>query len=422
MINKAILKKIFASNKLEINAINIIKRNIHFDDKVNYVLVGLRRVGKSYLLFQRIKELQEQGIGWDEMLYLNFEDERLSGFDAMDFDLLIETHIEMYGKRPILFLDEIQNVENWHKFARRMADSKYTIYITGSNAKMLSSEVMTTLGGRFIERDVYPFTFEEYLIAKNVDFSETAIWATQTKAEIIRNFNNYITYGGLPETIYQPSTRDYLNSVYQKIYLGDIIARNSVANSNGIRLMLRKMAESVMQPVSFNRITQILSSVGGKVSLATIIKYVEYAIDACLILKVKNISGHLSEKETNCKYYFADNGILNLFLIDGISLLLENIVAMSLIKKYGNSDNVFFYNDNKNEVDFYVPEQTLAIQVSCVMQNDDTFIRETKALTNLPKVLECSRRLVITLDDEYEITDQVGKIEVLPCWKWLLEI
>ena len=145
-MDKQILKQILRDNQVEVERYEVEKRDIRLDGFPCRVLVGVRRAGKSYMLYQRIQQLLAEGRKWDEMLYLNFEDERLENFTTEDFNRLLECHQEMYGKRPILFLDEIQNVDGWHKFARRMADTNHTVYITGSNAKMLSGEINTTLG------------------------------------------------------------------------------------------------------------------------------------------------------------------------------------------------------------------------------------------------------------------------------------
>ena len=143
------------------------------------------------MLYYHIQHLLAAGHKWDEMLYLNFEDERLENFDTEDFNKLLECHQEMYGKRPMLFLDEVQNMDSWHKFARRMADAKYTIFITGSNAKMLSGEINTTLGGRFLIAEVYPYSFKEFLTVHQVSFGEIDLLATEGRARVIRTFDEY---------------------------------------------------------------------------------------------------------------------------------------------------------------------------------------------------------------------------------------
>lgn len=208
----------------------------------------------------------DAGHRWDEMLYLDFEDSRLEGFAAEDFNLLLECHQEMYGKRPMLFLDEIQNIEGWQKFARNLADKKYSVFITGSNAKMLSKEIMAELGGRYLPVEVYPFSF--------------------------------------------------------------------------------------------------------------------------------------AEKESVCKYYFIDNGILSLQLMDGETALLENLVALSLFRKYGHdldNDRVYFYHANV-EVDFYVPEDELAVQVAYSLADPETAEREVGAITKLSHFHPCRRRIRISFE------------------------
>ena len=423
-MDKQILKQILRDNQQEVVRYKVEPRELIIDDFPCCVLVGVRRSGKSYMLYQQIQQLLINGKQWDEILYLNFEDERLENFTAEDFNRLLECHQEMYGKRPMLFLDEIQNIEGWERFARRMADAKYTIYITGSNAKMLSGEINSALGGRFLTYEVYPYSFKEYVNVHRVSVLPNDLISTEGRSAVVRHFDEYLHNGGLPASALLPVKRNYLSSVFQKIYLGDIIARNNITNIAGIRLMIRKIAESVCRPISFNRINNLLSSVGGKLSLATTIKYVEYCEDAWLLMKLKNYTACLADKESNSKYYFIDNGILNLFLIDKDSMLLENLVAMQLFRKYGHdmsNERVFFYNDNF-EVDFYIPEDALAIQVCYSLSDEETLQREVNALKKLPKRLDCNRRVIITFDEETSFSDEYGTIEVVPAWKWLLEI
>ncbi len=420
-MDKNILKTIIADNQAEVPKYKVIPRNFSFEDFGNYLFVGIRRAGKSFLLYQRMQQLLAQGIGWDEILYVNFEDERLVGISLDDLNQLLEVHLEMYGKQPILFLDEIQNIDGWEKFARRMADTKHRAYITGSNAKMLSKDIQTTLGGRYIPIDVYPYSFKEFLSTKGVDISDTSMLSTERKAECLRIFNDYFSFGGFPESAPLTIKRDYLTSVYQKIYLGDIAMRHSIDNTFALRILFKKLAESVKQPMSFTRIANIISSTGAKVGTQTVINYLEYAKDAWLITPIQNIAGKLVDKESNPKYYFTDNGILNLFFLDGNTSLLENLVAINLVRKYGRNDSVFFYNKGI-EVDFYIPDEATAIQVCYNLDNSDgTFDREVGALLKLSSFLECKKLLVITRDDERTLVLDNKTIEVIPAWKWLLE-
>ena len=424
MVSKTVLKQILASNQKDIERYNIVSRELPSDDFPRRVFIGVRRAGKSLMLYQKMQQMLSCGHGWDEMLYLNFEDDRLTGFTNDDFEQILECHAEMYGRRPMLFLDEVQNVEGWEKFARRMADAKYDIWITGSNAKMLSSEIMSTLGGRYLSTEVYPYSFLEFLGVKGIVADENSLLGTEPRAQMLRAYSEYLQWGGLPESVGLSVKRDYLTSTFQKIYLGDIVSRNKISNPNILRLLLKKLAESVKQPVSYNRLSSILSSVSGKISMPTVSKYIEYCESAWLLLRLRNVSAPFADKEMSCKYYFVDNGVLNLFLINGETSLLENLVALSLFRKYGHdhdNERVFFYNDNV-EVDFYVPEDGLAIQASySISHSDVTYGREVEALKKLPKVLTCRRRIILTYDESDIVTDEFGTIEVKPLWKWLLE-
>ena len=424
MISKEVLKQILISNQKDVEIHQVMPRQLPGDGFPCRVFVGVRRAGKSFMLYQKMQQLLAEGHGWDEMLYLNFEDDRLTQFDMGDFNLILEAHAEMYGKRPMLFLDEAQNVEGWERFARRLADTKYSVWITGSNAKMLSMEIMSTLGGRYLSTEVYPFSFQEYLQSVGIQHDELSLFGTESRAAVVRAWNEYLSWGGLPESVGLAVKRDYLSSTFQKIYLSDIAQRNKVSNSNLLRLLLKKLAESVCQPVSYNRLSHVLSSVSGKITMPTVSKYIDFSESAWLLLRLRNVSAPFAEKETSCKYYFVDNGVLNLFLLGGETQLLENMVAIALFRKYGHdadNERVFFYND-KVEVDFYVPEEELAIQVSYSMaHSEDTFEREIKALKKLPNVLPCKRRLVMTNDESGTLEDDFGVIEIMPVWKWLLQ-
>ena len=426
MIDKLILKQILQNSREEIEQYKIIHRDIRTDGFNCYIFVGVRRAGKSFLLYEKIQQMLSEGHTWDEILYLNFEDERLGSLDINDMDSILECHMEMGGvAKPALFLDEIQNIDGWEKFARRVSDSKYMVWITGSNAKMLSKEMMSTLGGRYIPIEIYPFSFAEYLRWAGIPYDEKSLLSTSARVNVKKAYEEYFKWGGLPESLGLSVKRNYISSVYQKIYLGDICTRNKISNPNLLRLLIKKIAEGVKQPVSYTRLSQVLSSVGGKITVPTTSSYICYSEDAWLLLRLHNISSSFSEKETNCKYYFVDNGILSILLVDPATTLMENLVALQLFRIYGHdqdNERVYFYNSNV-EVDFYVPEDELAIQVSYSISRDiDTWEREVGALQKLPKALACKRRIILTYDEQQIIEDEYGKIEVIPCWKWMLGI
>ncbi len=388
------------------------------------LLRGARQVGKSSAVRHFGKEFKY-------FAEVNFERHKaVKTFFQGDIDIrLIAQKIAKYINVPIeegetlLFLDEIQNVDGWEKYARNLADRKYQVYITGSNAKMLSKGIMQELGGRYLPHEVYPYNLREYLNFLGVSCDEKALLQTETRTAFMRAYREYFTWGGLPEAVGMNVKRNYLTSLYQKIYLGDIASRHNISNTKLLQLMLKKIAESTMHPLSYSRIAKILSSVGGKITIPTVSNYISYAEEAWMLLRIRNIISAFADRESNCKYYFIDNGLLSLQLIDADTKLLENMVAIELFRHYGHDEDnerIYFYNDNI-EVDFYVPEDELAIQVSYTIKNDETYEREVSALSKLPKVYPCKRRMIITYDEESTLTDEYGVIEVVPCWKWMLQ-
>ena len=185
-----------------------------------------------------------------------------------------------------------------------------------------------------------------------------------------------------------------------------------------MKVLIRKLAESVKQPSSFNRLSNIVSSTGVKVTTDTVIDYLEFLQATWLIFSIENYASKLVEKVSNQKYYFIDNGLLNLFLIDPETSLLENLVAISLKKKY--EEELYFYHQNI-EVDFYIPTKNLAVQVSYSMKEEATRKREITALLKIAKVMDVDKLLIITHDEEEMIVEDGKEIAVVPIWKWLLE-
>lgn len=416
-MTKDLIKLLISEYQAYVSQVDLIPRDVELVDGLNYVFVGLRHAGKSYLMFQRIAQLIEQGHKKEEILYFNFEDDRIDSLEVKDLDLIKTCYEEMYDSRPIFFLDEIQLVDRWERFARRLADQKYQVYITGSNAKMLSSEIATTLGGRYMIHEVYPYSLQEYLKASGINMHEKNAQFTFGK-QIVKLANTYFQHGGLPETVGMKEPRSWMSNLFSKIFFGDLVARYKIRNDYALRVMIRKMAESVKQPLSYNRIASIVSSTGKKLSTDAAIDYVEYMTETWLILPYENLYGKLQDKETNRKYYFTDNGLLHLFLVDADTSLLENIVAITLRRKYG--DECFFWNSKNAEVDFVVPEEELAVQVSYSMADADTFKRETEALIKLNSVQPISRMMVVTMEEESIVEKDGLHIELVPLWKWLL--
>lgn len=420
-MNRDSLKQIIIDQKDIYLNNTLIPRQYTLEPNANYCFVGIRQTGKSYMMYQQIRQLEESGIPLSQILYVNFEDERLLEATVSDLNTIFEIGLELSGadKKPYLFFDEIQNISGWEKFVRRMADMKYRINITGSNSKMLSSEIASTLGGRFIIMNIYPYSFSEYLLSKGKDKDYSGTISTRDRAEVIALYEEYVKYGAFPELTDLTNKRVYLSSLYQTVYIGDIITRNKITNDFALKLMLKKIAESISKPLSFNRLTNILKSAGTALGKQTVINYLGYMMDSYLIFPIQNYASKLVEKETLPKYYFMDTGFLELMLLDCKSAQLENLVAIELVRRYG-VENVYYFASSV-EIDFYVPSDNLAIQVSMqVLDNIDTRERETRAFVQLRNHIQNAKCILITNSEEATLKCSEIDIEVIPIWKWLL--
>ncbi|MBV5343350.1 ATP-binding protein [bacterium] len=415
-MDKEIIKQLIVENQEYIQNIEFTKRDYFFEQEGNYVLIGPRRAGKTYCMYQRIAELLATGVDIKSVLYINFEDERLLELKISDLDLIVESFKELFGVLPIYFLDEIQNIEGWEKFARRLADKNNRVFITGSNANMLSREIATTLGGRFIIKEIYPFTFQEFLHANGLFPEDNWEYGSQ-RFEIRKQFETYFYYGGFPEIQKFQDKRNWIDNLYQKIFYGDIISRYKIRNDYALKLMIKKLAESTHDEISFNRIKNIIQSSGTKIGTATIIEYAGFLEESWLIFGIKNYLSKISERESIRKYYFIDNGILSLFLYRPETILLENIVACKLKQLY--KDQVYYVKD-KTEVDFYIPTTKTLIQVAYSLGSDETEKREINSLVKAAELVETEKLLIITLDDQRSIINGNHKIEIVSVWKWLL--
>ena len=420
-ITKETFRILIHEGQEEIRDVELYDRPFDFEENGRYVLVGVRQAGKSYMLYKRARQMITAGWQLEDMVYINFDDERLMGMTANEFDLILQSYQSVYSRTPVLFFDEIQNVEGWEHFPRRLANKKYNVYITGSNAKMLSRDIQTVLGGRFLDALICPYTFAEYLESKGVLLEKEWQYGKQ-RAKVQQAFTDYIKWGGFPELLLFRNKRNWLNGLYEKILLGDIIQRNKVKNELALRLTLKRLAENVMQPISYNRIANLIRSTGTSIAVSSVSDYVRYAQEACMLFSLENYASKFVEKETVKKHYFVDNGLLSIFLFSGETALLENLCAIHLRKLYG--DALCFYNKNV-EVDFLVADEGYAVQASFSIYGDgmlDTFERETKALKQLDGFLSLRRMVIVTYDEEGTVSLDNGKqIEVIPAWKWLLE-
>lgn len=415
-MNHEILKKVIYDQHQVIKDSIIVDREIVLEKNVNYVLVGLRRAGKTTLLYKRVQDLIKSGVEWNQIIYINFDDERLIEFGVEDFEDIVLVAEELSTNEHYFYFDEIQNIDGWEKFAIRLANHGYKVDITGSNAKMLSKEVEAKLGGRYISKEIMPYSFSEFLKANGIEKNG---YSVKEIGKVNSLLNQYFINGGFPESLLFLNKREYISNIYQKVLYNDIIVHNSIRNENGIKLMIKKIAESLKQDLSFTKLQNIITGIGYKISKDIIIDYCGYCKDAFLLFTLENYYSSFLDKNSNPKYYFMDNGILNLFLDDKKSSLLENIVALKLYRDY--KDSLYYLKGNKTDIDFYISNENAAIQVAYSLSDKEVYDREVNNLIEFAKNSKKKSILYIITFEEERLIDFDGyKIQVLPLSKFLL--
>jgi hypothetical protein len=415
-MEKSTFKKIILENQQHIAGLNIISRRYVVEPQANYIITGQRRAGKTWFIYSLVQAFVKQGLTIESALYINFEDERLIGLQVTGLDTILESYLELFGHTPVLFFDEIQIISGWQKFARRMADSGYRVYITGSNSDMLSSEMASTLGGRFMVLEIETLSFREYLRFQGIIPADN-IGFSPNRFEIIRLFDRYFSDGGFPELQKFNDKKEYLSNLFQKVFLGDIIARNQVRNPHALRVLIKKLAESTMDEVSYNRMRNIINSTGMLVVTTTVIEYIQHLQDAFLIRSIGNFNAKISGREAKKKYYFRDHGLLSLFLTDPPAFQLETLVFNALKTIHGSN---LYYLRHGFEIDFLVPDYAL-IQVSFSLNEPATRTREISALLKASEKYQVGKCLIITYNTEETIQEKGITIHVVPVWQWLLE-
>ena len=414
-MNKETLKKVIYDQHQVIRDTVIVDRDIELEKNANYVLVGLRRAGKTTLLYKRVQDLIKEGVEWNQIIYINFDDERLIDFKLSDFDDILLVAEEMSSKQHYFYFDEIQNIDDWEKFAIRVANQGYKVDITGSNAKMLSKEVAAKLGGRYIMKEILTYSFNEYLRAHNLNYD---VYSTKKIAKINNLLEQYFIYGGFPASIDFKNKREYVSSVYQKVLYNDIITHNKVRSENGMKLLIKKISESVMQDISYTKLQNIITGIGYKISKDVIIDYCGYIKDSFLLFTIENYFASFVDKNSNPKYYFRDNGVLNLFIDGKKTSLLENIVAINL---YRNNNEMYYLKGNKVDIDFYLPNNNILIQVAYSLENQDTYEREVSNLINFSSDSKEELKLIIvTYEEKKDIQIEDKKINVITLRDFLL--
>ena len=402
-MDKQIIKSIIIEKQIAIPNYKLVHRDFLFGDKSNYILVGIRRAGKSYLLYQDIQTRLNKGEqSAQDILYINFEDERLSSLKAEELGTILDSYMELYpGKQPFVYLDEIQNIEGWEKFARRLADSQYRVMITGSNAKMLSGELATRLRGRYIAYRIRGLCYEEFLTFHELKDDDASL-------------NLYLQYGGLPQlrSLGLENTdlvEDYLDNVYNTIVLRDIIERENIRNIPLLRTLLKFVSDNIGKQFSATSIVKFLKSQNTETSAKMILTYLEYLSNAFIIDRVNRYDIHGKRLfELGDKFYFEDLGIRN-HIIGGnrrfdIEKVMENAVYIHLCRM---GYKVYVGQMYKAEIDFVAEkaDSVAYVQVTYLLASEETVERE---FGNLKLIKDSHPKYVISMDRLYSQTNIDG--------------
>jgi predicted AAA+ superfamily ATPase len=382
------------------------------------LLSGIRRSGKSTLLTQII----DRAYSRDKVYFMNFDDERLVTFTVEDFPVLHEIFMELFGERNVFFLDEIQNVEKWELFVRRMQERGFKFFITGSNASLLSRELGTRLTGRNLLLEIFPFSFSEFLQFRG---DEPLIHGTLLpidRARLKTRFNEYLQQGGMPEFLKYGET-ELQKRLYEDIIYRDIAARHDIRDMKALREMGLYYFSTMGNLFSFNRLKSFL----GVGSVNTVKSYTQFFEDAFLLFTIRGFSYSLAHQFlTPRKAYCIDNGINNAvsfrFSKDR-GRFVENLVAVEL-KRRGR--DIYYYKTARNgEVDFAIREGgriTALIQVSTDMSRGSTREREIRAISDAMDETKLSQALVLTEDEDTLMTLDKKQVTIKPLYRWLLEI
>jgi predicted AAA+ superfamily ATPase len=434
MINPEIIKElILRQRKIFLDTSDAISREIIVEKKFQksvslreaVIITGVRRSGKSYLMRLIWKKIvAERKMPEKNFLYFNFEDEKLLKFSASDFETLLESYFEVIepekSKKIYLFFDEIQNIPGWEKFINRLREDRgYKIFITGSNAALLSKEIGTALTGRNFPVSLFPLSFREFCGFKlKREFMKEDFYGAEEKARLKKILKSYLKNGGFPEVVIQnfrPLLQEYLKNIIYR----DIILRHKIKNEAS----LREISAFVISNVGVNLSLEKISRMTKVKNLMTVKNYLSHLEDTFLFYAVPKFSYSVKDQIYNPdKIFVVDTGMYNevAFISSANSgRVLENAVFLEL-KRRGR--DVYYFKE-KNECDFIIREKNrpdMAIQVTKRLdaQNDN---REINGILEAMKKLRLKKGIIITEDQEEERIIKGKKIKIVPVYKWLLE-
>jgi len=376
------------------------------------VISGLRRVGKSTLLAQVAHKL-----GKDLFYYLNFEDDRFSGFQAEDFNDLYQLLVETFGERTVFIMDEIQNIIGWEHFVRRFIEMGFKFFITGSNASLLSKELGTLLTGRYIPIELFPFSFSEFLQFRSEAIPNFQRMTTLDHARLNASLNAYLTSGGIPDALKYPEL-PLLRSLYDDVLYRDIASRYRLEAITALKELAYFLMSHPASLISFNKLKEHLR-LG---SVNTVSSYIEYMENSWLIFTLNLYSYSVKRQQIAPKKVFGiDTGLINsvgFHFSPNTGKLLENLVFLTLRQ---HTNDVYYYVTPAGfEFDFYLPEQRQLIQVSHHLENFQTREREFRAIEDATKELQVDSALILSDTNEKDVLIAGIPVKIQSTPEWLL--
>lgn len=425
MIPTQELKEIILSNSEYIQQVVEIQNRENIilpDEKTRKVVVfyGVRRSGKTYLLYQLFKKHPEHS------LYIDFEDERLRNFSVEDFQKLKDAFFDLKphlaGKEVYFLLDEIQNIPSWERFARRVTEREQVkVYVSGSSAKMTPKELHTELRGRAWGIEILPFSFMEYLPSQGFKLYLQASLYSGKKHELKKHLEDYLQWGGFPEVCYSSSKlqkqkilKDYLDAIFFK----DIVERFKISNIKLIDLLRDKLFESATLKFSLTAFYKQYKQ-DFPFSKDSLYSYYKHFLESLTVFEIQKFSSSSYKRMRNpAKVYLIDTGLARKISSQNRGRQLENLVFLEL-KRRGHE---LFYFENDGECDFIAKRdngELLAIQVTLEL-NENNQKREWGGIMDACLTLKLKEGLIITLNEEMEKEESGVKIKIVPAWKWLL--
>lgn len=425
MIDEKTILEVLAEQQEEIKSYKQLKwverkeeSLFEFDTSMAQVVIGVRRSGKSTLCH---KVLLERGIRYG---YVNFDDDRLAEMQVGDLNTVLSCVYQLYGTDiPYLVLDEIQDVDGWYLFVNRLLRTSLNIFITGSNAKLLSGELATHLTGRYNEIHLYPFSFSEYCQYHQID---TQSITTKADAGRKRAFMDYIHDGGFPEMQRLRNKRAYVQSLIEAILRKDIQKRFKIRNIEALRKLAHHLINNACQEVNYDDLSEMLG-----IADKTAKKYVDYLSQAFLIQPLTRHSFKSSVRIRNQKAYIIDTGLQghrdNALAAENLGWRLENVAYIELLRRCAHDFlDLYYYKSNPRakEVDFVVCDQSKVvelIQVAYEIDSQRTYHRETTSLVKASEALSCNRLTLIAFSPTREVEIDGKTIHIVSALEWLLQ-